>query len=33
MNDLFEQWLKKMIDNDTLQKVVSDDLYTHRKFN
>lgn len=28
MNDLFEQWLEKMIDNDTLQKLVLDDLYT-----
>ena len=28
MNDRFERWLDKMIDNDTLQKLVLDDLYT-----
>ena len=28
MNDLFEQWLEKMIDNETLQRLVLDDLYT-----
>ena len=28
MIEMFERWLDKMIDNDTLQKIVLDDLYT-----
>ena len=28
VNDRFERWLDKMIDNETLQKIVLDDLYT-----
>ena len=28
INDRFERWLDKMIDNETLQKLVLDDLYT-----
>ena len=28
MNDRFERWLDKIIDNETLQKLVLDDLYT-----
>lgn len=28
MNEMFERWLDKMIDNETLQKIVLDDLYT-----